>query len=295
MRFYVNASFNNADTIPDWLKKDKGALNVLNKNGYDLHNLSLNPKKTGKLDENLVIYYIHDSDSYRQQDFVWIPGLYNDGHSMRNPYNGDWTDIKYIAKKNLDIRGVLYAVKADNRKPERERYVDPRYSVEDHYGRPTSPKYMGQFKDKRTGSWSSKGAREISWDEKSARDKSGYRIPRPEDKIATYYGGIASGKLDKKISDIYEELQDLKEDIFSLDIDSYFERNDLPGYYSTGDRAYQEILSQFAQIVRSYKSMLKKVDSLKELPEQNRTSTVKDIVSTVKNISSTIRYIRKMM
>lgn len=295
MRFYVNASFNNADTIPDWLKKDKGALKVLNNNGYDLYNLSLKPKKTGKLEDNLVIYYIHDPDHYRYPDFVWIPGLYNDTHSMRNPRNGDWTDVKYMAKKNLDIRGVLYAVKEDSRKTRRERYVDPRYSINDGYSNYKQPRYMGQYKDKRTNSWSSKGAREISWDEKTARDKSGYKIPKPEDKIATYYSSFASGNLDRKINDTYEELQDLKEDLFSLDIDSYFERNDLPGYYSTGDSAYQELFSQFAQAVRKYKSVLRQVDSLKDLSEQNRVGAVKNIISGVKDIESKIKYIRKMM
>ena len=293
MRFYVNASFNNADTIPDWLKKDKGALKVLNNNGYDLYNLSLNPKKTGKLEDNLVIYYIHDPDSWRQQDFVWIPGLYNDGHSMRNPRNGDWTDVKYMAKKNLDIRGVLYAVKADSRKPEREKYVDPRYSLHDGYSNYKQPRYMGQYK--KNGTWSSKGAREVSWDDKTARDKSGYKIPKPDDRLASYYSGFASGNLDKKINDLYDNLQDLKEDIFSLDIDTYFERNDIPGYYSTGSSAYRELLSRFGEIVRDYKSILKKVDSLKELPEQNRVAVIKEIINKIKDTSSSIRYCRRMM
>lgn len=295
MRFYINASFNNADTIPDWLKKDKGALRVLNNNGYDLYNLSLKPKKTGKLNENLVIYYIHDPNSWRQEDFIWIPGLYNDTHSMRNPRNDDWTDVKYIAKKNLDIRGVLYAVKEDSRKPERERYVDPRYSLNDGYSNYKQPRYMGQYKDKRTNSWSSKGARDISWDDKTARDKSGYKIPKPDDRLANYYSGFASGNLDKKINDTYEELQDLKEDLFSLDIDSYFERNDLPGYYSTGDRAYSELFSQFTQAVRDYKSMLKQVESLKELPEQNKVGVVKNILNKIKDIDSKIKYARRLM
>ena len=294
MRFYVNASFNNADTIPDWLKKDKSALKVLNNAGYDLYNLSLKPKKTGKLEDNIVIYYIHDPDSYRYPDFVWIPGLYNDGHSMRNPRNGDWTDVKYIAKKNLDIRGVLYAVKADSRKPEKEKYVDPRYGINDGYGNHKQPKYMGQYK--RNGTWSSKGARDVSWDDKTARDKSGYKIPKPEDRVAGYYSkGLADDRLRSKIDNLYEELQDLKEDIFSLDVDSYFERNDLPGYYSTGDRAYLEIFGQFAQAVRDYKSMLKQVDSLKELPESNKVAITKNILSKIKDIDSKIKYTRKMM
>ncbi len=294
MRFYVNASFNNADTIPDWLKKDKGALRVLNNNGYDLYNLSLKPKKTGKLEDNLVIYYIHDSDSWRQQDFVWIPGLYNDTHSMRNPRNGDWTDVKYIAKKNLDIRGVLYAVKEDSRKSEKERYIDPRYSTSDGYSNRKQPRYMGQFK--KNGAWSPEGARDVYWDDKTTRDKSGYVIPKPEDKVAGYYSrGLADDKLRSKLDNLYEDLQDLKEDIFSLDVDSYFERNDLPGYYSTGDRAYLEIFSQFAQAVRDYKSMLKQVDSLKDLPDQNKVNAFKSILSKIKDIDSKIKYARKMM
>ena len=294
MRFYVNASFNNADTIPDWLKKDKGALKALNNKGYDLYNLSLKPKKTGKLDENIVIYYIHDPNSWRQEDFVWIPGLYNDGHSMRNPYNGDYTDVKYIAKKNLDIRGVLYAVKEDSRKPEKEKYIDPRYAPNDGYSRSKQPRYMGQYK--RNGTWSSKGAREVSWDDSTTRDKSGYVIPKPADRVAGYYSkGLAGDRLRNKIDNIYEDMLDLKEDIFSIDIDSYFERDDIPGYYNTGSSAYREIFGTFAEVVQNYKKMLNKLDSAKDLPEQDRVLVIREVLNKVRDINSKIKYIRKMI
>ena len=103
MKRYIRASFNN-DSMPSWLKEDKGALDALNRAGIDLANCQFSETRQGKIGDNYVVYHItgtrYGSERY---PFVWIPGLYNDNNYVianGKSFNGffESNKIKLIVK-----------------------------------------------------------------------------------------------------------------------------------------------------------------------------------------------------
>ena len=146
MKRYIRASFDN--WIPSWLQNDKHALKALANAGIDLKNATFSTSKTGKSNEQYTIYLLQEPGASRTWPTVWIPGLYNDNEYFTDSYDGGYKAVKYIPKKNLPITDIVYVNIADNAKPRKERYQDPRY---DQYG-----KYAGQYY-RDTSSWDAGG------------------------------------------------------------------------------------------------------------------------------------------
>ena len=229
MKRYIRASFNN-DSMPSWLKQDKGALDALNRAGIDLANCQFSETRQGKIGDNYVVYHItgtrYGSERY---PFVWIPGLYNDNNYVTGPKEYSYRAqrsvstskaIRYMAKKDLTYDNIVYVNVGDNKKAAKEHYKDPRY---DSYG-----KYAGQYyTPEKTDVWNpetrkwdatvpahwSEGGLD-SWREK--RDKSGYIIPDPKERLRKFHeteeGQTRQAqKASKELEIIFGQLINLKD------------------------------------------------------------------------------------
>lgn len=249
MKKYIRAAFDN-NTMPDWLIRDKGAKRALNNLGIDLKKAVFSKEPSGR-GKDYPIYFL---DNYQ----VYIPGVYGENSYVKNERTGDYKAAKYIAKKNLPITDVVYVSKEGFGKEPREHYVDPRYKTESTGGK---WKYQGQYYEPpyerydgtvREGEWRTHTAGRYSG--QKPRDKSGYEIPNPADRLAKFYNSDEGvKKLAARLQKVYEELIALKDQIFALDFTSFGDNSDDYGYTSTD---YQNLLGNFGDTCRDYRIAL---------------------------------------
>lgn len=274
MKRYIRASFNN-DTAPDWLKKDKYALQALNKAGIDLANCTFSKDRVGKVGENYTAYLIKGTkygDNYRP--FVWIPGVYNDDEYVdaepeysyrlgsRVPRS---TSIKYMAKKDLTIEDVVYINIASNRKPAKEHYQDPRYDKDGQYaGQYYTPEKTdaynsetGKWDKTVPGHWSEAGQTTYTsgrYGRRQKRDKSGYVIPDPQERLRKFHeteeGQTRQAqKASRELETIYDQLTNLKDKLtedFNANagsLDTFGKNSKAIDYFKDALDAYKQALS----------------------------------------------------
>lgn len=262
---YIKASFDN--DIPNWLRDDKRALSALNDAGVDLKNATFNEERVGKVGENFTVYLINGTrygDSYRP--FVWIPGVYNDDQYVTGPSEYSWRAgrslpksmaIKYIAKKDLDIADTVYINKSSNAKQPRDRYVDPR-----NFNNNYQSGYAGQYYKEPYTNWKGEDI-PGQWLTRSGRDKSGYEIPNPRQRLQEFYNskaGVAKryNKLKSQIDGIYSQLKTVKSRLALMtpkgdDLDQ--------GTYSKLARAYD----CFSGAIKSYNDVLDYIKEYEDL------------------------------
>ena len=214
---YIKASFDN--DIPDWLRNDKSALAALNKAGVDLKNATFSEDRVGKTGENFTVYLVNGTrygDSYRP--FVWIPGVYNDSQYVTGPSEYNYRagrsipksmSIKYIAKKDLNIADIIYINKASNAKQPKDRYVDPR-----NFNTKYQSGYAGQYYKEPRTDWLGEET-PGQWITPSGRDKSGYEIPNPRQRLKDFYRTEAGAnrrynKVKSQLDGIYSQLKTVK-------------------------------------------------------------------------------------
>lgn len=284
MKRYVRASFN-TNTIPDWLKQDKSALKALNREGIDLANCIFSKNREGRAGDNYTIYLVKGSNEFDcTKPFIWIPGVYGEdtlvpyrnwdklrwGNDGKQHYGEkDWKAVKYTAKKNLNFIDTVYVYKATNKKPYKEdRYVDPRY---DEYGNylgqqmiPGDLHWEGNEKVREPGHWSEQGTYYGKYSktpsESSHRDKSGYAIPNPKERLKKFYESPEG--MDKRIKivrkqldSVYSQLEDAKDNIFNFVLPRG-ERNDY--------RKYRNLYEYLDNALSYYDKVLKDLEQLEK-------------------------------
>jgi len=293
MKRYIKASF--SSSVPSWLTKDKSAVAALNQAGVDLHNATFSAEKTGKVGDNIVIYRIKQPSAYQQRDsykranpdaeinyneFIWIPGIYNDDHYVSfinydryDPYMHDYKTsdkaVKYFPKKDLNIIDTIYVYSAGaNIKSPRKRYIDPRY---DEYGNylgqqmiPGDWHWEGNEKVTEPGHWSKQGVYYGRYDrypdENPFRDKSGYTIPNPKDRLKEFYESPEGMNkrikiVRKQLDSIYSQLEDAKENIFNFVLprgerEDYRKYRSLYEYLDSALSYYEKTLERLEKLER---------------------------------------------
>lgn len=269
---YIRASF--SPDIPDWLLKrinKRGWNNLKNSlidRGIKLDTVTFSDQDNG----NSMPIYLIESDYGLE---VYAPGC-NDTESTRiNGRNREFGSLGKAALKDR-IVDVVY-IDRDNpnnfdRTPESKRYRDPRrvYRRNDTHG-----SYGGQYK-RSDGQWSGDGD---NWD--GHRDKSGYMIPKPEDKIREYYKRVPEN-MTKKVDSLYDAIMELQQDIFSP------ERINDP---NTGSD-YGNAMYRLRDAIDAYKRLLKIID--RETGEFNSTDwgskySVDSFASAVNDVRKSIK------
>ena len=291
MKYYIKAAF---DTwVPDWLKADKGALKAIADQGIDLKHATFSREKSGKLSDNLVVYYLQGPRyaSGYIKNIVWIPGKYRDDEYVYDPYDGKSKAIKYISKKNLPIVDVVYInVNEDtNKKPHRARYQDPRYDA--------NGKYAGQYytdpSSWTTGGWSKQGRSTSGRWIQNKRDKSGYVIPNPDERLLKFYGSKEGvERLATMVQQVHDQLVDMKSTLFNIDFDTFGKDYDGSPNYSSS--AYQNILHTFGDLTRDYRIVLHELEQIKHDAESSEdymvdTFYAREAYKTLKQMKSRLK------
>ena len=250
MKRYIRASI--SESTPSWLKKSLqlryGARlknNMLQKYNIALDKANYTDIPTSSSD--IPIYYL-------QTDYgkvVYMPGA-NDEDSAS--INGRYRKLGSIAKSKLPqmAEAIVYLDPTDpsNTFDKRDRYQDPRYTYRsndhgDYAGQYRKTRYDRETNKYEDAGWSSSGFRPR--DERTARDKSGYKIPSPESRLEDFYTKYPE-RLTDKLDDLYQELNDTKQLLFDADFNKPFGN----GYSTT----YSNCMSRFSDAVYNYRSLL---------------------------------------
>lgn len=278
MKRYIRASFDNY--VPEWVAKSTDAKNGLNAKGIDLKKAVFTKEPTGR-SKDFPIYLLRDGISSTQ---VWVPG-YNDDMYITDPSDNKYKAIKYVSKKYLPIVDVVYVAKEGYNKARRNRYVDPRYN-KDRYSR--HAKYQGQYYAE-PSNWAKERGETGKWVDSREpdrfrrgilRDKSGYLVPDPKERLAKFYGSEAGrSKLASRIERAYDDLIDIKKRIFDVDFASFGEE------YSCD---YSNMLSRFGDACRNYRLALKSLD-------RSNPYKIRDAFAYVREVERVIKDTRELL
>lgn len=289
MKRYIRASID--PSAPDWLRK---ALNT--DFGTDLvkrKNVALD--RAQFLDHEpdsvnaLPIYLIQDE--YHTKPYA--PGV-NDGTEVH--INGRWRKLGSVAKSKIPQMAVetvwIDLDDPNNTFTRTKRYEDPRYE----YRYSNKGRYAGQYKqhgeylgngEYAEGPWSERGRTPSN--ESRARDKSGYKIPRPEDMIARFYSKFPE-KVTEKVESVYERILSVRDELNSVDfrVADEYDRSHIRNAYS-----------RLGDAISEYKKLLAMIDENGTLKDRyGLGSAYSDFSYQVKGIMSELddveEYINKM-
>lgn len=245
MKRYIRASIS-PDT-PDWLKHE--LTRNFGSNLSRMYHVALDRVKflDHQPDGNfLVIYHLPGSTSW-SSGIVYAPGV-ND--SSETTINGRWRKLGSIAKSKLpqmadDMVWIDLDDPNNTYKP-RPKWEDPRYT----YRYEPKGKYAGQQRretylgnDQYEERWTEKGITPSN--ESRARDKSGYKVPRPEEMIARFYSKFPE-KMTSRIENAYDELKAAQSELMQADFNS-------PTRYSS---KFRNAYSRFGDAVDTYRKIL---------------------------------------
>lgn len=293
MKKYIRASI--SESTPDWLKKklatDRFGNNLKNKmvNKYHvaLDRATYTDEKTSS---DCIPIYLLNVD---YGTTVYIPGV-NDDQS--ESINGRYRKLGSIAKSKLPdmAEDIVYVDLGDssNVAPTKERYQDPRYTY--RYSGPQG-KYAGQYKKTRydhetreeyDDGWSKSGMTPAN--ESRARDKSGYKIPSPEQRLADYYKKFPD-KITSKVDSLYDKLIDTRQLLNEADFNKpradYWDRE-------TVDIDYAKAYRRFADAVDDYRKLL---TNMKDMGKFSRDYGISSYTRTIRDISTRVDEIRKIL
>lgn len=189
-------------------------------------------------DNSVAIYNIPTSYG----SVVYAPGV-NDSKEMS--INGRWRKLGSVAKSKLPqmATDIVYIDldNPENRYNKKDRYQDPRYT----YRYNPSGRYAGQ--QKRDGEWTAHGI--IPANESRARDKSGYKVPKPEDMITRFYTRFPD-RVTQKVESVYQQVKEVQSELVDADFNS-------PREWSG---KYRNAYARFGEAVDEYRQLLNYLD-----------------------------------
>ena len=293
MKRYVKAAFDSS--MPSWLKKSLTGGRLNNYRNAVLRDAFI--KKGIALDR--AQFLDHDPGAGSQPVYllqtdygteVYAPGINDD--STRS-FNNRYRKFGSIAKsKLLDMSAdVVWINMLDdsNKFNKKDRYQDPRYSYRynsrgDYAGQYKKAHYLGRDEEGNEmyspEEWSKSGM--TPRNESRSRDKSGYKVPSPEQMIARFYEKYPE-KLASKVEDIYQEILDAREQIFAYDFRELGEDR----YSSNVSNAYYYL----SQAISEYRDML---GSIKDVEQYSSKGYEMDTY-TLRRISQFITSIRNRL
>ena len=274
-------------STPDWLYKWLTGTNgrvLVDKYKVRLDNVEfVDEEPSGRF---LPIYKIN----YDNWNIIYIPGV-NDDYEIQ--INGRWRKLKSIAKSKLpEISEDILYIDLDNPNntfAAKERYRDPRYQ----YRYTDKGKYAGQYKRQiynpetrgyDEGEWSTMGMTPSN--ESRARDKSGYKVPSPDEMINRFYTKFPE-KITEKVDSVYGQIKDVQAELMNADFNN-------SARYST---KYRNAYARFGDAVDTYRGLLREMDLLNKdnTAEKVRSwefgSALKSISSIKSDLKDVIKYL----
>lgn len=245
MKRYIRASI--SDSTPDWLRRK-----LTGRFGNSFRN-NLLKRYHVALDRAT---YTRDPDTYAntipiyllRDDYgtaVYVPGVNDDETVLIGGRN---RKLGSIAKSKLPdmAEDMVYLTLSDeNTFKKTDKYQDPRYTYRYNNKGDYAGQYMTQNYNRDTGEyedagWSTSG-KTLS-NESRARDKSGYKIPSPEERLTAYYQRYPE-KIVNKVDDVYDRLVDAK----SMLVDVDFKNTDID--MSKAYRYFSDALSDYNRLL----------------------------------------------
>lgn len=283
MKRYVKASF--STSMPDWLRKEittnkfrrwSDLKNKLIDKGVALDKAEFVEGLPPTYAANSLTFYLLNTDHGQK---VYVPGVNDDDQES---INGRYRKLGSIAKSKLyDMSSDVVYIdlgKEGNKAVKRDRYRDPRYNYLDS----KRGEYSGQYKKRDylgnseygPEHWSQKG--KTIRNERVYRDKSGYVVPSPEQRITEYYKKFPE-RITNKIDAVYEEMNAVKQELFDVDLTAPQER------YANDN--YTKAFYQFSRAIETYRRMLSAVASKENgWSDSDYSYRIRDLVSDVKQI-----------
>ena len=250
MKRYIKASL--SPSTPDWLRRklaNKGFGNNLKSNMLRKYNIALDKATytdTRTSSDCMPIYLLRVDYG----DVVYIPSV-NDDESAS--INGRYRKLGSIAKSKLSdmAEDIVYIDLSDsnNTYSNKERYQDPRYA----YRYAPQGSYAGQYKKKHynrdTGEYEDAGWSDAGLtpsNERRARDKSGYKVPSPEERLKSYYSKFPE-RITTKVDKLYANLIDVKDQLMNVDFKGDVDISRAYRYFSDALSDYKDLLNQLEQ------------------------------------------------
>ena len=289
MKRYVRSSIDSS--APAWLKKSLTAKygnfrsNLLKKFNVALDRANfLDYEPSGR---SLPIYLL-------QTDFgneIYAPGVNDDSTVMINNRN---RKLGSIAKSKLpDIAVDSVWIDLDDNSnffEKKERYQDPRYTYRynsrgDYAGQYKKAPYLGNG-EYGPETWSESG--KLPSNERGARDKSGYKVPSPEQKIAEYYKKFPE-RVTNKVDDVYDRIIEVRQELMDIDIN----RN--PKEY--GEDYFRRAYSYLSDAIYYYRQLLNSLDENRMLKGRfwDGEYSFRDFSKTLSTIKDYLDDIEKMI
>ena len=298
MKRYIRASL--SESMPSWLRSRLSA-----KRGsweYNKFKDSLLKKYRIALDRaefldqptsnSLPVYLIRDDYG----NAIYAPGINDDSTVTLSGRN---RKLGAISKNTLPkyVDDVVYIDLDDpnNTFEKREKYQDPRYS----YRHNERGKYAGQYMKKKymghdehfnsiyeDEGWSAKGMTPSN--ERRARDKSGYKVPSPEEMVAQYYIKFPE-RVTQKIDRVYNRMQYVKAELMAADFNGPNNREDR--------REFSRAFRWFGDAVDTYRSILDRLDESGKLKGRSYDPdyVYNEFSDSVSNINRTLNEVEKVL
>ena len=296
MKRYIRASMSVG--LPDWASRALKSSRYGDDLGNKLvkrYNIALDKVQT--LDHepdgrSLVMYLMpkYPGDEVMNITFVYIPGV-NDDAEMQ--INGRWRKAGSVAKSKLPEMALDVAwIDLDdpnNTFAPKNKYQDPRYS----YRYNSKGDYAGQYKitnynydthEREDVGWSKSGMTPSN--ESRARDKSGYKVPSPEEMIQRFYTKFPE-KITDKIDEVYAQIKDMQSVLVDADFNS-------PTRYSS---KYRNAYTRFGDAVDEYRQLLnsfRKSDSSDRKYNRFYNSFASQISSIKRNLADVADYLNEI-
>ncbi len=274
MKRYIKASFDSS--IPSWAKN---ALSKENVGDRFVQRYKIPLSEVQFYEEempNSVPIYLLSTD---YSDVVYIPGVNDDSTEF---FNNRQRKLGSLGKSTLNklMKDVVW-VDISNKLENTQGYKDPRYSYE-RYDRKGKGSYAGQYYSDYKGEWSEKGVKPNN--EISSRDKSGYKVPKPEEQLRRYYEKFPD-KVTQKVDALYDRIIDVRDKVMSPEIiKSPYNRDE---EMDIGNAIYR-----VRDAITGYRELLNMLDDAGNLKQSDyewyRGSETKKFSEAIKNISDSL-------
>ena len=283
MKRYIHASFDTS--MPEWVRRSlTGKFSNLRSKLIKKYGIALD--RAQFLDQptanSLPVYHL--ASDYGTH--VYIPGVNDDETAIFNKRNRKFGSLAKSSLPNLAVETVYIDLDdPNNRAEKRERYQDPRYTYRysdrgDYAGQYKRAPYIGNG-EYGPEEWSKSGM--IPSNERRARDKSGYKVPSPEQKIADYYTKFPQRMTDK-VDSVYNRILEVKQELMDADFNGPFDR----------DRQYNDAASNIASAYRTFSSVISRYRNLLSFMNSNNSFIKRGLESEyyTNEFSQTISYIK---
>lgn len=281
MKRYIHASFDTS--MPEWVRRSlTGKFSNLRSKLIKKYGIALD--RAQFLDQptanSLPVYHL--ATDYGTH--VYIPGVNDDETATFNKRNRKLGSLAKSSLPNLAVETVYIDLDDPNNMVEkRERYQDPRYTYRysdrgDYAGQYKHAPYIGNG-EYGPEEWSKAG--KVPSNERRARDKSGYKVPSPEERISDYYTKFPQ-KVTDKVDAVYDSIMEVKQELLNSD------------FNKPVDDRYNDAATNIASAYRTFSSVVSRYRNLLSLLDDNRMLRGRGMLGdySIREFSQTISYIK---